>query len=279
MAKHIAGIDHMIVGVRDLKAAKAGYERLGFRTTPLGRHVGWGTANHCIMFERDYLELLGIVDPKQFTNQLDTFLEDGEGLMSIALGTPDPEATHAAWTAATLQPAAIAELGRRIEPDLELRFKNVMVPGEATGGVRLFGCAALTPERMRRPDWLIHPNGAVAISSVTVVVENPADFFDPMAKVFGETALTETDDTLAVHTGRGVLLFATPDDLLMLHPQLRSVLEGDAPRLAVLTLRVQDLEATAAWLRNAGIGFQRQASGAIGLSATLANGVLLEFAS
>src|SRR5688572_19550272 len=68
MAREIAGIDHAIVGVRDLEQARASYQRLGFRVTPRGRHVGWGTANYCVMFERDYLELLGIVDDSQFTN-------------------------------------------------------------------------------------------------------------------------------------------------------------------------------------------------------------------
>ncbi len=276
-AKHLAGIDHTIVGVRDLAAARETYEKLGFRLTPRGRHVGWGTANHCIMFEHDYVELLGIVDAKQFTNQLDSFLEGGEGLMSIALGTRDADATYAAWQAATLKPAAVAELGRRMEPDLELRFKNVMVPNEATGGLRMFACAALNPELMRRPDWLSHPNGSIAISSITVAAETPGKLFDAMAKVFGEAALTETDDTLAVHTGGGVLLFATPDDLEMLHPELRSILDEAVPRATVLTLKVRDIEQTAAWLTDAGIRFQRQANGVIGLPAASANGVLLEF--
>ena len=87
MARQIAGIDHAIVGVRDLEQARASYQRLGFQLTPRGRHVGWGTANYCVMFEGDYLELLGIVDPGQFTNQLDRFLAEREGLLALALRT------------------------------------------------------------------------------------------------------------------------------------------------------------------------------------------------
>jgi hypothetical protein len=41
--RHLDGIDHLIIGVRDLEAARARYARLGFNTTPRGRHVGWGT--------------------------------------------------------------------------------------------------------------------------------------------------------------------------------------------------------------------------------------------
>ena len=75
----IAGIDHLLVGVRDLESAARQWRRLGFQLTPRGRHIGWGTANYCIMFQDDYLELLGIVDPAQFTNNLDRFLATREG--------------------------------------------------------------------------------------------------------------------------------------------------------------------------------------------------------
>ncbi|MEZ5904967.1 MAG: VOC family protein [Geminicoccaceae bacterium] len=53
---------------------------LGFNSAARG-HVGWATANYCIMFRDDYLELLGIVDPTGFTNGLDERLAAGEGLM------------------------------------------------------------------------------------------------------------------------------------------------------------------------------------------------------
>src|SRR3546814_2361463 len=82
-ARPIRGIDHVLVGVRDLEAARETYARLGFTVSPRGRHIGWGTANYCIMFPGDYVELLGIVDATQFTNNLNRFLESREGLLGI----------------------------------------------------------------------------------------------------------------------------------------------------------------------------------------------------
>ncbi len=277
MAANIAGIDHAIIGVRDLDEAKAVFEKLGFRTTPRGRHVGWGTANYCLMFDRDYLEILGIIDPKSFTNNLDKFLKTREGLMSVALETRDPDATRNAWADAKLKPADVKELSRLLEPDTELQFKNVMLDAKKTAGVPLFACAHLTPEPMRQPGWTEHPNGAIGISAITVVTTEPKDFIDPMSRVFGEPRLTETDNTLAVHTGRGVLLFATPDDLDMLHPQLKADLDDDNACLAVLSLNVRSLAAVADWLDHQGIPYRREVSGAIGVDAEHANGVMLEF--
>ena len=62
MRSGLAGIDHVVLGVRDLERARMGWTRLGFTLTPRGRHLGQGTANYCIMFARDYVELLGFVE-------------------------------------------------------------------------------------------------------------------------------------------------------------------------------------------------------------------------
>lgn len=279
MANCIAGIDHVIVGVRDLEPARASYERLGFRPTPRGRHVGWGTANYCLMFPNDYVELLGIVDPSKFTHDLDRFLEDREGLMALALRSSDAEGTHAGWRAGGLEPAPVADLSRLLEPDVELRFKNVMLSREASGGVPLFACAHLTPEPMRRPEWLEHPNGAIGIASLTVMVEEPGALFAAMGSVFGNDSLTETDDTLAVHTGHGMLLLATPDDLDMLHPELEPLATDRLPALAALTLAVQDIGRTADYLDRQDVAYRRSSAGALGMPAADAHGVMLEFVS
>ncbi len=279
MVNHIMGIDHAIVGVRDLAHARTTYERLGFHVTPRGRHVGWGTANYCLMFPADYVELLGIVDAEQFTNNLDRFLETREGLLSLALRSADPEGTHEAWQAAGLEPTGVADLSRLLETDVELRFKNVVLTPATTGEVPLLACAPLTPDLMRAPEWLDHPNGAVGIESVTVVLDDPGSLIPPMAKVFGATNLTETDDTLAVHTGHGVLLLTTPDGLSMLHPEMDAIATNGAPTLAALTLLVRDPVETAAELDRREIVYRRDAGGTIGVSPEFTHGVMLEFAA
>src|SRR5260370_42608463 len=88
MRHGIAGIDHVIVAVRDLERARMGWTRLGFNLTPRGRHLGanglCGTANYCIMFGRDYLELLGFVEPDEHADRLRAFLARREGAMALA---------------------------------------------------------------------------------------------------------------------------------------------------------------------------------------------------
>src|SRR5262245_32317031 len=106
MRNGIAGIDHVIVGVRDLERARMGWTRLGFTLSPRGRHIGQGTANYCLMFPSDYVELLGIVDPKDFVQRLDAFLQRREGLMALAFSpATSPEEVRSALLELQLHPS------------------------------------------------------------------------------------------------------------------------------------------------------------------------------
>ena len=213
MIKSLVGIDHTIVGVRDLEAAREVWARLGFTLTPRGSHIGWGTANYCVMFERDYFELLGIVDPEAFTNKLDEFLDDREGLLGLAFATSDGDALAAELEAAGIPFEGPKDLKRNLElpgGTVLPEFKLVFPAAGALPGLSAFICEHLTPELVRRPEWLVHANGARAIRSVTIVAERPADYRDAYEAMFGMGACVMTDETLAVRTGGGLLLFVRP---------------------------------------------------------------------
>ena len=279
LAHHLIGIDHVIVGVRDLEAARARYARLGFNSTPRGRHVGWGTANHCIMLERDYLELLGIVDASQFSNGLDRFLERAEGLLGVVLGTGDAQATHAAWQRAGLRPEKPRALGRLLARDrgeVELRFRNVLLPRDATGGINLFACEHLTPKPMRQPAWLRHPNGARAIRSCTFVVSDVAPVAEALGRIFGSATITATDNVVAAHTGHGVILLAPPEDAMLLHPLAQLPERAAEPVPVALTLEVADPERAASFLQLQGETFTRSPTGDVFVPPAEAHGVALE---
>lgn len=283
MQRAIAGLDHLIIGVHDLEAARGQWGRLGFNSTPRGRHVGWATANYCIMFERDYLELLGIVDPNAFSNGLDERLAaDGEGLLGMALASADPAATVAAWQAAGLATAAVRPLTRLLEsetPPIDLGFTNVMIDAAESAGINVFACHHLTPEPMRRPAWLRHPNGAVGVAGVTVI----ADDVEPLARLAGQlvgsAAVTRTDRIRTVQTGGAPILLATPDDAGLLHPAFDLPTSAPAPCLAVLEVAVTDTAATSRFLAQQQVPFVAEKSGTLLVQPAAATGVHLAFAS
>src|SRR6202045_1291464 len=112
MRNGLSGIDHVLVGVRDLEHARMGWTRLGFTLTPRGRHLGQGTANYCIMFARDYLELLGFVEHDEHAARLAAFVARREGPMAGAFAPHGPpEAAAASLAALGLHPGEPRALG------------------------------------------------------------------------------------------------------------------------------------------------------------------------
>ena len=66
MTRAVKGLDHVVVMVDGIDAAEAAYRRLGFQVQPRGFHRKLGTANHLMIFDTDYFEILGIVEDTEF---------------------------------------------------------------------------------------------------------------------------------------------------------------------------------------------------------------------
>lgn len=277
MAKAILGLDHVMIGVRDLEGARADYMRLGFTPAPRGDHVGRATSNYCIMFPDTYLELIGIVRPELDAGGLAESLDlRGEGLQKLALGTPDADAAKADLEAAGLHPEGPQDLARPLQPSGRMvRFRNLMIPSADTAGLGLFLCGHKTPELMRTPELLRHPNGATAFAGITAVVADPAPAAAALARVFGREAVTATNYGAMVETGRGRIHLATPANFAMLHdgavaPPL------PLPAWYALRVAVESLDGAAAYLQGQGIPYE-PFNGGIRVDPQRARGVLLEF--
>ena len=280
-SSHLDAIDHLIVGVRDLEDARTTYGKLGFNLTPRGRHIGWGTANYCIMFPDDYLELLGIVDPAGFSNGLDRVLDEREGVLGFVFAMTDPEATAAAWHRAGLHPDGPSDLGRALEhggPDGQMvRFSNVYPAPEKTAGLSFFACRHLTPKLLRQTSWMAHPNGAVGIRSVIWLVPDAAPVVEVLASIVGSAAVTWTDDVAAVHVGRASLLFAQVKDIGMLQPELELLDEPKVPVPVAICINVLDPMRTKKFLSRQQVPFATSADGTIAVAANVACGTAVEF--
>ncbi len=276
----ISGIDHLLVGVRDLEAAREEYRRLGFTCTPRGRHVGWGTANYCIMFPDDYVELIGVVDRTKETNGLDIFLERREGLKGVAFASEAADGGYAALHAAGIAAAPPRDLARNLElPEgtVQPRFKLVHLPPEATPHVPAFICQHLTPETVRRPAWLAHPNGATGLRAITVVVDDPPALTRAYARLLGAGAITPTDEMMTVRVGRAALLFARPGDLADIYPELDLDDAPAPPYIAGMTVVVADVAEAARVIEANGVDVVASPGGTLVVPPGEACGVIVEF--
>lgn len=276
----IAGIDHVIIAVRDLERARQGWSRLGFTSTPRGRHIGQGTANHCIMFENDFLELLGIVDPGDNVERLAAFLARREGARNVAFAPAgNAEDARSALLERGLHPSEVAALGRRMElPEGPVipRFGLIGWAAEDTPGLpESFVCAHLTPELMRRPEWLVHPNGADGLRGVHVLVEYTDPLLPAYDRLLGIQHVTTTDTVAAVRVGRHRIVFSTPDDFVTMHPKIDLDVGFPLPGIVAVDLGVARTDHTAEYFRQQGIAFEEMPDGSLVVPASAADGAIL----
>jgi hypothetical protein len=280
MAGLVAGIDHVIIAVRDFGRVDLNWTRLGFALTPRGRHLQRGTANYCVMFATDYVELLGVVDPAQDLGGVDAFLAQREGIRSIAFASDAGSGTAAALAARGLHPGTPRDLARQVELAEETivpRFRLVALPPEETPGLDVLFCQHLTPELIRQPAWLAHPNGALALHGVTVVVESTAPLAAAYEKLVGPAAVNKTDAVLTVHAGPHRIVFATPDDFSALYPEVTLASALTLPAAAVLSLVSRDIELTIDHLTQWQVPYETLADGAVLVPPEEANGAALLF--
>ncbi len=256
MAHQITGIDHVAVAVADLTEANRRFARLGFIPSPAGSHPEWGTANRCLMFARDYVELLAATGAGAGAERVRAHLAArGEGMMGVALGSRDATRSAESLNRAGVAAGRPTALSRQLDgPEGEVtpRFTVVDLPPEATPGLPAFLCQHLTPELLRRPEWLAHPNGAIGIVSLTVLVEQPEALMGIYDKVFGPGAATPTDEMVTVHSGRGLLFLVTADGFDHLHPDMVMDLPSP-PALVALSIAVEDLDLAHGLLKANGV--------------------------
>jgi hypothetical protein len=280
MNDEISGIDHVVVGVRDLEQARLAWARLGFTLSPRGRHIGQGTANYCIMFASDYVELLGVVDQNDFVQHLDSFLLQREGVMAAAFAPAvGLEELRAALLGRQLHPSEPRSLGRRLdlpeEGSVMPRFSLMSLPAQETPGLDSFICAHSTPELMRRPEWLKHPNGAFGLRGIHVLVEGTAELLEPYDRLFGIQQVTTTDAVVSVQIGRHRILFSTPDDFSTIYPMLDIGADFRLPGIVSVEFAIGSREDTADYLTRRKVPFEEIAEGSLAVPAREANGAIL----
>ncbi len=279
----IESLDHPVVAVRDLDAARAAYERLGFTVPPRGSHVEWGTGNLCIMFPDDYLELRGIIDASRFTMHLDEHLEAyGEGLMGVAFGTGDVQSSHDAAVAEGIAAGELRRLTRNFEhpdgwtqPQFEL---YAPAADDVEGLMHVVVIEHLTPELIRRPEFLEHANGCVGVDSLAGTINDIESCAARMRRLLGERAV-------AISEGGILLQLPTAQHFELLLPEAYAEFYGElppstdpvAPRLGALTLKVADLSRVRNLLAQRGVACSEPRTGLVRVSGDTACGVTLQF--
>ncbi|WP_242462723.1 VOC family protein [Acinetobacter sp. Res13-Abat-PEC09-P3-02] len=197
------GFDHPVIAVKNLSESHAVYSNLGFTIPPRGSHIEWGTGNWCIMFQKNYLEHRGIIDADRYTHGLENFLAEREGLLGTAFRSDlDNRDLYKNAVAAGLNPTEPQELTRNFElktGKVPVSFRLVFFNKDDIPALMAsLVCEHLTPELLRKPEYLVHPNTAYDIFEMTSVVETLDGISEQLKKLFAEEAVEQETDQIKV---------------------------------------------------------------------------------
>jgi len=279
--KNVIGIDHAVVMVKDLDQAAENYKRLGFTVSPRGTHSAhMGSGNYTIMFDPDYMELLGVLAATEHNAPARAFLDKrGEGIERIAFTAVDSTAGAEEIRARGFPPVGPVDFERPVTlPNGSIsaaKFRVFQWPvEEAPGGVRIFACQHKTRETVWIPELMKHANAAKRLKQVLIASPEPAKEAAHLSRLIDREPRTEADGAIAVPSGgdRADFVFATLEQLGKRYPgvPLAGIPERGGAGLVFVS---GDLAASEKALGSAAI----RSGSAVCAAPKSANGTLLAF--
>lgn len=283
----IRGIDHLVLCVRDLNRARRLYERLGFTVTPRALHP-FGTGNHLIQCEGNFIELLAVVEPAKivaagpggfsFGDHSMRFLKGGEGMSMLALFSDDARRDQDEFSANGLDTYPVFDFSRRATlPDgrqVTVSFSLAYVTDARLPGIAFFVCQQHAPEYFWKPEYQRHANGAAAVSEVVMVADEPATLRAPFEKLEGAENVKADNGSLTVMTARGQIVVLTLSAFARRFPAATVPAAGAPPRFAAYRVAVADLGRVATLLTKNAVTF-RKAGGRLHIADAF--GMIVEF--
>ena len=279
--KNVIGIDHAVVMVKDLDQAAANYKRLGFTVSPRGTHSAhMGSGNYTIMFDPDYMELLGVLTPTEHNAPARAYLETrGEGIERVAFTAVDSADGAEEIRARGYPPVGPTDFERPVTmPNGTIsaaKFRTFEWPrAETPGGIRIFACQHKTRETVWIPELMQHANGAKRLKQVVIVSPEPAKDAAHLSKMIDRDPRSEADGAVAVPSGsdRADFVFLTRDQLGKRYPGVS--LAGLPERGGAGLVIAADLTAAEKALGATGV----HSAGGIVVPPAAGNGTLLAFA-
>lgn len=282
-------LDHSGLVVRDLSRAAQQMTALGFKLTARSHHTvpnpdgtlrPAGTANHCAMLQRGYIEIIAVTDPSADSfsrTEIGGFAARFEGLHLLATGTDDAEHVEARLNAGAQERVSVRALHREIdtpEGPHDAGFRLIVIPPLSGRDITFFVIEHRTPELLWTPASMVHPNGASTLLEL-VIVEADIDAVRPhYERVLGMPAGTDGEG-LTFELDRSRYLVMTTDAAVRhfgapLPPH-------DLPHCAGQAIEVVDLDATARLLTANNVPFGRTGD-RLTIAPTHACGSFLQFA-
>ena len=257
-------IDHLVLAVRDLDAAGAFYERMGFVVGARNRHP-WGTENRLVQVNGSFLELVAVgakakIAPHRpgyfsFGTFLNDTLKRREGFAMLVLTSTDAKADARAFAKAGIgdfKPFFFERRGRRADGSAtHVAFTLAFGTNAQAPQAGFFVCQHHHPENFWDAAFQRHANGAVGLKSVAMVADNPTDHHVFLSGFTGERELHASSLGISVALTGGHIDIVTPSAAFAQY----GIIAPDEPQFVGFSIAVRDPEALKLQLRGNDIPF------------------------
>jgi Glyoxalase-like domain len=254
-------LDHVGHFVRDQGAAAAALGRAGFAPTPVSVQVApdggpTGTGNVCAMMARGYMEVLFKTADTPLGREFEAALGRHSGVQLAAFAVADANAWHHRLGEAGFRTRPIAPFSRPVGTETGTATAAFTVarvePGEMAEG-RIQMLTHHTEDAVWQPRWLKHPNGALGLASLVIVVADVDEAAERYAR-FTQRAAMPTRAGQAVALDRGRIDLVTREAFTAALPEIAI---PSLPFIGAYGVTVRSLDAMEAALRNSGLSSRR----------------------
>lgn len=222
-------LDHLVLPVSSLGAARERLSRLGFAVAADATHP-FGTENACVFLaDGIYLEPLGIasretceaaaINGNVFVarDQAYRFRNGQDGFSAFVLRSKDAAADHARYRREGMSGGEMLEFSRlfRLEDgtNAEASFRLAFAADLRSPDFFLFACER-TRERPALPEALLkHANGAIGLTRVVLSDENPTDFQYLLETALGQREVTAHSFGMDIKAANATISVLTPAGL------------------------------------------------------------------
>ena len=235
-------LDHVVINtlfVMDRAAALM--SQLGFTPTSRGHH-SLGSINHLMMFEHDYLELIGL--PSGTDKLRKDVLESPRGLNGLVFKVSDVDASRQALRESGLAMLEPQSFSRPVTIDGVghlARFRTVRTAPELFAANRVYYCQHETPELVWHRPWMSHPNAVRGLSELVIVTANADIDVSLYAKAAQSSAERQGDDWVIPLSGSFRLTLMSPASYRARYGQLGVEAEGRGSFFGALVFEAPDL--------------------------------------
>ena len=254
-------LDHLAHFVPDAEAASRALARAGFAPTPISLQVNpdpdgvprpTGTGNITAMFARGYIEVLFKTSDTPLAREFEAGLARHPGVHLVAFAVADAAAARRRLAESGFRVRPLVEMQRPVDADGQSATAAFTIarvePGEMPEG-RVQILTHRTESVVWQPRWLSHPNGALALMRILVVVADVAEAARRFARFTGRApAPMPFGQTIELDRGRVDLVAV--DEFAHLLPE---VLIPSLPFVGAYEIRVNSLTLAAGLLMRAGL--------------------------